>query len=253
MILTTRKVRLDSAEDYLLATDQESINHFHWFTEALPRLWLVKDRAAGFVLMLADTPYMRSIAAESLRLAGLRFKEIFWMQSGEFYTVPRLHHISKISRTGQMNDAIMTELNRAFVSEKPPGDRKLYVSRAAAKFRKVLNEEELQERLKSFGFEIIQTEDLSLAEQIATFSECHTLVGIHGAGLTNCLFMRAGGIVVELRKREPNYGYWHLAESVGHEYLYYHGMPDSELSLIGRGCNLIIPVDDFEEKILKII
>jgi len=44
-----------------------------------------------------------------------------------------------------------------------------------------------------------------------------------------------------------------LAESVGHEYYYYHGVPDSDLSLIGRGCNLTIPVDDFEEKILKII
>jgi hypothetical protein len=251
MLLTARKVWLNSAEDYLLATDQESNGHFHWFTEVLPRLWLVKDRAAAFVLMLPDTPYMRSIAAESLHLLGIRLKEIFWMQSGEFYKVPRLHHVSKVSRTGQMDDAIMKELDRAFVGERPPGNRKCYVSRARARFRKVLNEDELESRLKAHGFEVIQPDDWTLAEQIAVFSECDTLIGIHGAGLTNCLFMRSGGTVVELRKREANYGYWHLAESVGHTYFYYHGVPDSELSLIGRGCNLTIPVDDFEKTILS--
>lgn len=251
MLLTARKVRLDDSEDYLLATDQESNGHFHWFTEVLPRLWLVRDRATEFVLMLPDTPYMRSIVAESLGHAGLRFKGIFWMASGEFYKVPRLHHVSKVSRTGQMDDAIMKELNQAFTGDKPAGTRKFYVSRARARFRKVLNEEELESKLKDHGFEIIQTDDWSLAEQIAAFSECNTLVGIHGAGLTNCLFMPPGGKVVELRKREPNYGYWHLAESVGHKYFYYHGVPDSELSLIGRGCNLTIPVHDFEKEILS--
>jgi capsular polysaccharide biosynthesis protein len=253
MLLTARKVRLDSSEEFLLVTDQESNGHFHWFTEVLPRLWLIKDRAPEFVLMLPDTPYMRSVAAESLQVTGIRFKEIFWVQRGEFYKVPRLYHVSKVSRTGQMDDAIMMKLNRAFVDDKPRGKRKLYISRSLARFRRVLNEKELEEKLKDYGFEAIKTDEWSLTEQIAAFSECETLIGIHGAGLTNCLFMPPGGKVIELRKREPNYGYWHLAESVGHKYYYYHGEPDSELSLIGRGCNLTIPVDDFEEKILKII
>jgi hypothetical protein len=201
--------------------------------------------------MLPDTAYMRSIAAESLGLAGLRFKGIFWMASGEFYKVPRLHHVSKVSRTGQMDDAIMKELNRAFIDGKGQGTRKFYVSRSKARFRKVLNEDKLEARLMAHGFEVIQPDDWSLAEQIAAFSECNTLVGIHGAGLTNCLFMPRGGTVVELVKREPNHGYWNLAESIGHTYFYYYGVPDSELSLIGRGCNLEIPVGDFTEKIIS--
>lgn len=253
MLLTARKARLDNAEDHLLVTDQESNGHFHWFTEVLPRIWLVKDRAPEFVLMLGDTPYMRSVAVESLKLLSIRFKEIFWMESGVFYEVPRVHHVSRVSRTGQMDDAIMRDLNRAFIGDKPNGNRKLYVSRAKARFRKVLNEEELETLLVSCGFEIIQPDDWTLAEQVNAFSECDTLIGIHGAGLTNCLFMPPGGTVIELRKREPNQGYWHLAESVGHKYFYYHGVPDSELSLIGRGCNLTVPVDDFERTILSSI
>jgi capsular polysaccharide biosynthesis protein len=150
-----------------------------------------------------------------------------------------------------MDDAIMKDLNRAFIGERPPGTKKFYVSRERARFRKVLNEKELESRLRHYGFEIIQPDDWTLSEQISAFSECSTLIGIHGAGLTNCLFMPPGGKVIELKKREPNYGYWHLAESVGHQYFYFHGVPDSDLSLIGRGCNLTIPVDEIEEEILK--
>jgi len=250
-ILRRRRVGLEKATKYLIATDQESSGHFHWFTEVLPRLWLVKNQASEFALMLPDTTYVRTIAAASIGLLGLRFKEIMWMESGAFYRVPKLFHVSKISRTGQMDDSVMQELNRAIIGEKTGADRKLYVSRARAQFRKVLNEPELEETLKAYGFEVVQPDDWPLEKQIAVFSECGTLAGIHGAGLTNCLFMPPGGKVIEIRKREPNYGYWHLAESIGHDYFYYHGIPDSELSLIGRGCNLTISVDDFEKNILK--
>jgi len=62
--------------------------------------------------------------------------------------------------------------------------------------------------------------------------------------------MKPAGNVVELRKREKNYGYWHLADSLDHKYYYYHGIADSDASLIGSGSNLTIPVDDFESDIL---
>jgi hypothetical protein len=252
-ILRRRRVRLGRETKYLIATDQESRGHFHWLTEVLPRLWLIKDRASDFVLMLPDNSYVRTIGIQSIDLAGLRFKDILWMKSDEYYRVPKLFHISKISRSGHMDDQLMQELNRAFIGGKRDSGKKLYVSRAKAAFRKVLNEPELSELLTAYGFEVIQPDDWPLEKQIAEFSDCGTLVGIHGAGLTNCLFMPLGGKVVELQKCERNYGYWHLAGSLGHEYFYYHGVPDSELSLVGNGCNLTVPLDDFEQKILQAI
>jgi len=252
-VLTARKIQLEASKAFLLATDQDSSGHFHWFTEVLPRLWLVKGRTSEFDLMLPDTPYMRAVGVASLDHVDLRFAGIYWMKPDEFYSVPNLYHLSKVSRTGQMQDGIMKELNQALIGKRPTGNRKFYISRKRADFRKVLNEPELTERLASYDFEVLYPEDLSLADQIEAFSQCGTLIGIHGAGLTNSLFMPPGGKVVELRKREPNFGYWHLAGSVGHKYYYYHGVPDSDLSLIGRGCNLTIPIDDFEEEILKVI
>jgi hypothetical protein len=253
-LLTSKNVSLSKGQRYLLVTDDWSAGHFHWFMEVLPKILVIEDRAREFVLLLPDTPYVRSVGLDSLSVLGIEFADIVWMRDDEFYKVPDLSYLTRIAAPGQVNDDLMKELNRRLRGDSRVGTTKrYYISRSEARIRKVLNESELESVLSEFGFETIRPETFSLRDQINLFKECETLIGIHGAGLTNCMFMPRGGNVVELRKREPNYGYWHLADSVGHNYLYFHGVPDSDLSLIGRGCNLTIPVQDFENEILKII
>jgi len=252
-LLTGRKVTLDKNKSYLLVTDVWSAGHFHWFMEVLPRIWTIRDRAKEFVLLLPDTPYVRSIGLESLELLDLKFEDVVLMKESDFYKVDDLYFVSRITAPGQTHDRIMRKINAAFVGEKTDGQDKIYISRAKARVRKVLNEAELASLLKDHGFEILYGEDFSLAEQNDIFAKCSTLMGIHGAGLTNCIFIKPGGNVIELRKREKNYGYWHLASSLDHKYYYYHGQPDSDASLIGQGCNLTIPTADFERAILKLL
>lgn len=251
--LTGKRVDLAATEKFLLVTDAWSAGHFHWFMEVLPRLWLVKERAQEFVLLLPDTDYVRKIGLDSIELLAFRFKDIAWMKEAEFYKAPDLYYVSNIAAPGQVNDEVMRQINLAFVGKctDETEQKKIYISRDKARVRKVLNEDELTALLRDHGFEILHGEDHSLAEHVEIFAKCSTLIGIHGAGLTNCIFMKPGGNVVELRKREKNYGYWHLAGSLGHKYYYYDGIPDSEQSLIGRGCNLTVPVADFENEILS--
>lgn len=45
---------------------------------------------------------------------------------------------------------------------------------------------------------VLDAAALSLHEQVRTFSRCMLLVGDHGAGLSNAVFMPAGAAVVEL-------------------------------------------------------
>lgn len=252
-ILTGKKVSLNDNKKYLLVTDLESAGHFHWFTEALPKLFCIRDFADEFVLLLPDSPYIRKIATDSLELLRLNFENFVLMKETEFYKIKNLYYISRISRTGQMHDEIMKEMNKVFLAGKKTGNNRIYISRKKARFRKILNEEELTDVLKNYGFEILHAEDFSFSEQIDIFSTCGTLLGIHGAGLTNCFFMNQGSNVIELRRKETvtNNGYWHLTDSLDHKYYYYNGIPDSEKSIIGHGCNLTIPVSHFENEILK--
>ena len=251
--IRARRVTLANKRKYLLLTDSYSVGHYHWFTEVIPRLLLVGDESAEFVLLLPDHSYMRKIGIESLDRMGCTFQDIVWLDPNQFYKVPNLYFVTRVAGPGQVDDDLMHEVNRRFSSAAPRRSRKLYVSRSRASIRKVLNESEVTGMLEGLGFETVIAEDLSLAEQIGLFGACLTMVGIHGAGLTNCLFMKGGGNVIELRKSEPNYAYWHLAESIGHNYYYYNGNADSDLSLIGRGCNLTVPVGELGELVASVI
>lgn len=250
-LISSKKVSLAKGKEYLLLTDAWSAGHFHWFMEVLPKILVIERQAKEFVLMLPDTPYVRSVGLDSLLLLGVEFADIVWMRRGEFYTVPDLYYSTRVAAPGQVDDELMKELNRRFRGGRPGGRKRYYISRSEARIRKVLNEAELEPILNEFGFETVRPENLSLSEQIDMFAECESLIGIHGAGLTNCLFMAPSGNVVELRKREPNYGYWHLAASVGHKYYYYHGESDSDVSLIGNGCNLTVTIDEFRGAVLE--
>jgi hypothetical protein len=252
-ILIGKKIELGDDKNYLLATDFESEGHFHWFTEVVPKLLSAGERAKDFVLLLPDKPYIRKIALDSLHLLGLDFQDVVLMKEAEFYKVKNLYFISRIAGPGLLHDEIMKAIRGRLVAGEPDGRRRIYISRNRARFRKVLNEDELSARLRDYGFETFFGEEVSLSEQIELFSASEILLGIHGAGLTNSIFMRPGSRIIELRRKEAekNTGYWHLADSLDHRYYYYNGIPDSEKSIIGRGCNLTIPLDDFEENILK--
>jgi len=79
-------------------------------------------------------------------------------------------------------------------------NRIVYVSRSSST-RSLESELELESLLEHEGIEVIHCEKLSWAEQVFLFSDVKALIGPHGAGLTNCVFMPRGGRVVELVDR----------------------------------------------------
>ncbi|MBI5370451.1 MAG: glycosyltransferase family 61 protein [Sphingobacteriales bacterium] len=253
-LLFSPKIRLARGKKYLLVTDSWSSGHFHWIADVLPKLILVKDKAAEFVLLLPDLPYIRTVGLESLDILGIRFEEVVLMRPEAFYKADELYYIPAITISGQFDVSLMKQLKNALCDQLRPGTKRIYISRSKAAVRKVLNENELIPFLHRYGFEILNGEDYNLKEQARLFSEAGILMGIHGAGLANCIFMQEGSKLIELRKKENgplNVGYWHLADAVGQKYYYFNGKPDSNLPLVGSGCNLTIDPGILESVILN--
>ncbi|MEQ1850415.1 MAG: glycosyltransferase family 61 protein [Chthoniobacteraceae bacterium] len=76
--------------------------------------------------------------------------------------------------------------------------RKIYVSRAGARFRRVLNEDEVIRALAGKSFEVVRLEDLTVREQARLFAEADVVVAPHGAGCTNAVFCRPGTAFIEI-------------------------------------------------------
>ncbi len=251
----SKSIKLDVSKKYLLLTDLYSSGHFHWVCEVLPKLMLLKEESSHYILLLPDNSYLRSIGIQSIEWLGLKFEDIVFMSKDNFYKARQLYYIPSISKTG-LNKILLGQLNSRFLKSQNGSGKKLYISRAKANFRKVLNEKDLVKILSGYGFDIVEAEDLSFEQQYQLFSSASLLAGIHGAGLSNCIFMPANAKVLELRKREnatTNVAYWHLASSIGQKYYYFNGTPDSDAPLVGRGCNLSIDLKCFEERIEGIL
>lgn len=86
------------------------------------------------------------------------------------------------------------------------GARKLYVSRAHAPRRRLVNEKAVSALMSQSGYEIVFPEQLSVREQIRLFSEAASVVAPTGAALTNLIYMPSGGQVTVLYSRYAGVG-----------------------------------------------
>jgi hypothetical protein len=73
---------------------------------------------------------------------------------------------------------------------KPRASHAVFVTRSARRPRPVVNIAEIHEVCEDFGLEVIDFDDVSFTEAQAIMRRSDTIVGLHGAGLTNAMFRR---------------------------------------------------------------
>ncbi len=87
------------------------------------------------------------------------------------------------------------------------------------------------EYLYSKGFEIIQPENLSVAQQACMFSEAEFIVAPHGAGLTNIVFCQPDTKVIDIFSPDwVNPCFYRLASHLNLKYSYIMGQGKEILS-----------------------
>ena len=62
----------------------------------------------------------------------------------------------------------------------------------------MLNEDELFNQLKKYGFKKVFFENLSYEKQVELSMNCKIMIGYHGAGLVNHLFMKKNTHLIEI-------------------------------------------------------
>jgi len=92
-----------------------------------------------------------------------------------------------------------------------------------------MNEDAVVALVQQHGYEIHFFEDYTLRQQIAIMAETRYLIGLHGAGLTNVLFMPAQGKILELRNQldDHNNCFFTLASALDHDYYYLNNDGDT--------------------------
>ena len=89
----------------------------------------------------------------------------------------------------------MPFIEKSKLLDKTP--KRIYVSRARATKRRIINERELIEYLGKYGFHTIYLEDLGI-EQMVYFYNADIIISPHGAGLVNSIFCKKGASTIEI-------------------------------------------------------
>lgn len=219
LVKTSRRIDTDA----LWIVDNWSEGYFHWLADALPRLFLVRQHLKEWTLLLPH--YARRLAFVEPSLAPFGARSVRYMDEDEVLTCRRLFVPTHAAPPGHFNETVIQNVRKVLVAAYGNGsgrDDRLYISRSAARRRKVSNEDEVVDVLRRFGFRVFCPESCPFDEQVRTAAAARYLVSSHGAGLTNMLFMPAGSHVLELRHERDDLSncYFTMASALGLNYSY---------------------------------
>lgn len=192
-------------------------------TDALPRLFTIREKIRGAALLLPGAYRNEKFAAASLKplFAG----EVKFINNT--VRCKNLYLPTPTAPTGNYNESIIKDLRNIYIDffqntrSDYIGDR-VYVSRSKAGYSKIVNEPEVRAILKEYDFKTVYFEDYPFERQVKIASEARYLISNHGVSLTNMLFMESGGSVFELRRKDDahNNCYFALASALNLRYFY---------------------------------
>ena len=210
--------------DWYCAMGHWGANYNHWMWDELPRLFSALPHLPDGTQFLVPEP-LSAMQRESLLALGIAKERLVTQRFDCQSVVERLWFATPLGHsewaaTAPDTAAAMRDtLLRAFGVSGQQGGRRVYISRSRAKYRRLVNQDELLPDIRRLGFDVAYPEDLTFEEQVRTFATAGVVLGVHGAGLTNVLYCPSGALVLELHGPEvtrPHY--WIMAESLGHEY-----------------------------------
>ena len=206
-------------------TDDWGGGYFHWLADSLTRLYAIREEARSMTLLLPHLHASLGFVMPSLAPFGV--SDVRFIAPDETLACERLVVPMHTAPSGHYDEEILGGVRRLLLDAYGARDgggvgERLYISRGRALKRRIANEDEVVAVLRGFGFRVVYAEDHTFEEQVEMASRARFFVSNHGAGLTNMLFVREGGRVLELRHQTDNVNncYFTMASALGLEYFY---------------------------------
>lgn len=184
--------------------------YYHFLVETLPRLYFIcnfyanKKQGVVIAVQINATSFLKA----SLEELDKKFDiEIIYINSISNYIVDQACFVSydyPYNPDKKMISFMRESLSSAFLHDNSStslqvGKGCVYISRRTNKRRSLKSEEYIESILQKMGFEVVIFESLTLREQVLLINKTQILVGIHGAGLSNMVFLNKGATVIEIR------------------------------------------------------
>ena len=172
-------------------------NYYRNLISFLPRIFFVLNKEVNIVIHRNSSNKVRDFIKQILSNKGIKLKRFIYLDD-DFY----FFRNCEIPQFFSEQDSIKI-LNKISLENTNKKNR-LYLTRKNCEYRKLINESEIVEYLKSKNFKIIDTDNLSINEQIDFFSSAEIVIGPTGSALTNIVFCKKNTKIFEIT---PDYKY----------------------------------------------
>ncbi|MCP1247291.1 MULTISPECIES: DUF563 domain-containing protein [Acetobacter] len=241
----------------IIAFNHLYINYYHFLSECLQAAYLlykkIRQINSGIINIVTcklkgfSREYFDILFSDDPNVNIVELAESEYISADEVYYSPELlgfttHQPCLLAERQSFKDFIMEKAN--IETSRVPSEM-IYISRKDTKARKIQNENALIESLENLGVKTIELTGKSVKEQIQIFSDAALVIGGHGAGISNSLFMNKSSIMLELIQASyQNVAPMRLAQSSGAQYcsmlFFKNGEGDGWYVDIERVCSFVM-------------
>ena len=187
------KFSLFSRKPLLFATGFWQYGYWHWVTETLTRVLIAKEAGFDGIVLFDGLGFQR----ESLVALGFNEEDLFATKepiSAREFWVPQNVMGSSAHERRKVFQRLMSTLS----VPSPFASRRLFIDRTnAGNGRDIVNKRDVLDLSSAFEFEVLHPSGMSFQNQLTHYGQAKVLLGAHGAGMANTLFMPAGGYHIE--------------------------------------------------------
>lgn len=205
-LLRKKQIKIPQA---ILFDGQVGLNYFHFFSDVLSKIWLIKKienyKNIPLIIgeMLYNTKYFQYLLTHS------ELKKFNWIiqKRNQYITVVDIYFIKPMPFKNEYfektNAMLLKHQNQNRV-------KKIFLNRSVKSGRYIDNFHEIEPILKKYNFEIIDTDNKTLDFQVNLFYSTKYIISIHGAGQTNIIFSDKSLRFLEINpcNRISSHYYW---------------------------------------------
>lgn len=202
-----------------IGTDGAHNGYFHVMGRMIPKLGVLKelDINPNFFDWIIINGENKNYKSEPLIAAGLKKEKLIFAKEKDHYQAEYLFFIPRV-RYHKIGLDYMKETFCTHISSAE--EKNLYIKRDDAKFRKLIDEEKLINKVKKYNFSSVSLGKLPFKDQVSKFHHSPITLGIHGAGLTNMIFSKEKSHIIELYDSDyVNINYWFFANLMNINYI----------------------------------
>lgn len=175
---------------------------WHWMMDSLPKVFLAEE--AGFKgHYLAPSWSSAPWATQSLQALGIHTDRILNQDFEEVHAEVLYVPTYFCGYNAPFNREFIKRYRAWILSMVSPDESversRLFIGRReTSRFRRILNQPEVQQVVENFGFSTVYFEDLSFQHQVQLAYSADALIGGHGSGLSHALCMKEQSLIVEI-------------------------------------------------------